>query len=43
MVDDAVDFDLENTKYIQQGLIAVAFAERNLEADEAENFVKYIT
>ncbi len=43
MFDDAVDFDLENTKYIQQGLTAVAFAERSLDADEAENFVKYMT
>jgi hypothetical protein len=43
MFDDALDFDIENTKYIQQGLTAVAFAERSLDADEAENFVKYMT
>jgi len=43
MSDDALDLDLENTKYIQQGLTAIAFAERSLDADEAETFVKYMT
>lgn len=42
MYDDAIDFDMENTKYIQQGLTPIAFAERNLDPEEAEIIVKFV-
>ena len=37
MIDDySIDFEAEQTKYIQRGLHTIAFAEKILEADEAE-------
>jgi len=36
----SIDFDAEQVKYIQRGITAIAFCEKNLEQEEAEMLEK---
>ena len=41
MIDDySLDFEAEHTKYIQRGLNTIAFAQKTIDADEADFLAK---